>query len=211
MNTNKKPQYERIQRVGRLLWGFSWFWFIFNLLALLIAIATVVGLGVAGSKGDFEQVAKVFTHAHLIPGLDPSVMSEIVKWDLQEYLDHFWLTLLYITGALVYFVATMVFIFKIAAAWKRGDVLGNSPIRSFRILGWIYLIHGIVSQVWGMAGQFMGNTHTYELVYFSFIRDVCFRSCFTSGSGIEWGILVIAISWILKYAQEMREDLQLTI
>jgi len=211
MKTNDLSQYERIQRVGKILWGFSWFWLIFNMLALAIVVAVVVGLGMMDAAGSGEKVTRLFTHGNLIPGVDSAVMNEIVKWDYQNYLDHFWMTLFYTIGALLYFIATMVLILKIAAAWKKGDIFGDSPIQCFRLLGWIYLIHGVTSQIWGVAGQFWGNTHTFELVYFSFIRDVCFMSFTISGSGIEWGLLALTLSWILKLAREMRDEQQLTV
>jgi hypothetical protein len=57
----------------------------------------------------------------------------------------------------------MVLILKIATSWKQNDVFGDKPIRCFRILGWIYLIHGIIGQGWGIAGQFIGASNTGDI------------------------------------------------
>lgn len=123
----------------------------------------------------------------------------------------FWLSAFYAVTTTILFIVTMTFILKIAAAWRRGDVFGETPIRCFRILGWIYLIHGIVGQVWGMAAQFVGSTYTCELIYFSFFRDVLLMSFGMSGSGIEWGLLALTLSWILEHARLIRDEQELTV
>ena len=208
MMTELQPHQARIQKVGKVLWGFSWFWLIFNLLALLIVGVLTILLGVAGFG---EEFLKAIIQPDLVPGLDGEAHRKILEWDYAAYQDHFWLTLFYIVVATMVFLVTMVLILKIAAAWKRGDVFGNSPIRCFRILGWIYLIHGIIGQLWGMTAQFVGNTHTAELIYFSFIRDVNLMGFSTSGTGIEWGLLCLTLSWILEHARLMRDEQELTV
>ena len=213
MNESLQPHQSRIQKVGRLLWGFSWFWLIFNVIALLIVMATTLGLGLAGKAGEKESVIAMFagTTQIEIDGMTPEAIRSLVTWDYDSYLDHYWISFFYVTAALVIFVVTMALILRIAAAWKSGDVFGDKPIRSFRLLGWIYLIHGLVGQVWGMIGQFVGESHTAEVLYFSFIRDVSLLTFSMSGTGIEWGFLALALSWILEHARLLREEQQLTV
>ncbi len=213
MNESLQPHQSRIQKVGRLLWGFSWFWLVLNVMALLIVMATTLGLGLAGEAGEKENVISMFAGMGgiTIDGMTPEAIRSLVAWDYDSYLDHYWISFFYVAAALVIFVVTMALILRIAAAWKRGDVFGEKPIRSFRLLGWIYLIHGIVGQVWGMIGQFVGASHTAEVLYFSFIRDVSLFTFSMSGTGIEWGFLALALSWILEHARLLREEQQLTV
>jgi hypothetical protein len=211
MDFEQEPHKNRIQRAGRLLWLFSLIWLVLNSLALLLAISAVVGLKAMGGAEGLNQVISMFTHEGLVPGLDSEAIKNLVSWDYQTFLDHFWLTLFYYLSAGVLFTVTMFLILKIASSWKQNDVFGDKPIRCFRILGWIYLIHGIIGQGWGMAGQFIGASNTCDLIYFSYLRDVGLYSFTMSGTGIEWGFLCLTLSWILKHAQLALEEQKLVI
>ncbi len=211
MNTDIQSHQLQIQRAGKILWGFSWFWLIFNFIAFIIVGAMIIGLGIAGASGSRDEIVKTFAQSDLVPGLNAEISQQILAWDFAGYMDHIWLTTFYILFAASYFVLTMALILKIAARWKRGDVFGPSPIRTFRLLGWIYLIHGIIGQAWGMIGQFAGESNTSDVVYFSFIRDVGLMAFSTSGTGIEWGLLCLALSWILQHAKHLNDEQQLVV
>ncbi len=213
MDESLQPHQSRIQKVGRLLWGFSWFWMIFNGLALVVAMAVILGLGLAGGSGGKEEIIAMFAGLAegKIKGMAPEAIRSLVAWDYGSYLDHYWISVWSFAIAFAVFIATMTLILRIAAAWKRGDVFGDKPIQCFRLLGWIYLIQGIVGQVWGMVGQFVGASHTSEVLYFSFIRDVSLYTFSMSGTGIEWGFLALALSWILEQARLLREEQQWTV
>lgn len=213
MNESLQPHQSRIQKIGRLLWGFSWFCLVLNVIALVVVMATTLGLGLAGEGGEKDNVITMFAGIAgvEIAGMTPEALQSLVAWDYDSYLDHYWISFFQIAATLIIYVVTMTLILRIAAAWKRGDVFGDRPIKSFRLLGWIYLIHGIVGQVWGMIGQFVGASHTAEVLYFSFIRDVSLYTFSMSGTGIEWGFLALALSWILEHARLLREEQQLTV
>jgi hypothetical protein len=213
MNEFLQPHQSRIQKVGRLLWVFSWIWLIFNIVALGVVMAGVLALGLAGDEGNKEGVITMFAGMprEKIGGVTPEALRALLTWDYDSYLDHYWISFCYLIVAFIIFVATMTLILRIAAAWKIGDVFGDRPIKSIRLLGWIYLVHGIVGQAWGMLGQFMGASHTAEILYFSFIRDVSLYTFTMSGTGIEWGLLALALSWILEHARLLREEQQLTV
>jgi len=211
MNPDFEPHQKRIQRVGRLLWIFSWLWLIFNFLAMLIVVGTAVILSVMGRVGKAEEVAGLFMTKGLVPGVEDSVLLQILIWDYEGFQGSLGVTLFYAVFAGAFFVVTMGFILRIAASWKGGDVFGQRPIQSLRILGWLYLVHGILGQSWGVISAWIGFSNTMELIYFSFIRDVCYYTFSTSGSGIEWGLLALALSWILEHARLMREDQLQTI
>ncbi len=216
MNESLQPHQSRIQKVGRLLWGFSWFWLVFNVIALGGVMAGVLALGLAGEAGDREGVITMFAgmagmSGVKIDGMTPEAFRSLVAWDYDSYLDHYWMSFCYVLIAFITFVVTMMLILRIAAAWKRGDVFGDGPIRSFRLLGWMYLVHGIVGQVWGMVAQFVGASNTAEVLFFSFIRDGSLYTFSMSGTGIEWGFLALALSWILEHARLLREEQQLTV
>jgi len=213
MSESLQPHQSQIQKVGRFLWGFSWFWLIFNAIALGVAMATVLGLGLAGDLGEKETIITMFAGfvEGKIEGMTSEALGSLVAWDYESYLKHYWISFGYLAVTFAVFIVTMTLILRIAAAWKRGDVFGDNPIRSFRLLGWIYLIHGIVGQIWGMIGQFVGASHTAEVLYFSFVRDVALFSFTFSGTGIEWGLLALALSWILEHARLLRDEQQLTV
>ena len=211
MDTDLEPHLHQIRRAGKILWGFALCWLIFNLLASIIVILTIIFLGVAGSAGESKMITETFAGNEHFQSIDAEVLEKILAIDFANFLEHFWLTQFYSIFATGYFALTMVLILKIASAWKRGDVFGPTPIRLFRTLGWIYLVHGIIGQAWGMAAQFIGDSNTSDLIYFSFIRDVSLMSFSTSGTGIEWGLLCLALSWILKHAKALRDEQQLVV
>jgi hypothetical protein len=209
MNTDLQPHQAQIQRAGKILWGFSWVWLVLNALAFVIVIITTMALGLGGNAGAAQEIVEAFSTSGLVPDVSQDALRKILAWDFQAYLDNLLLTSFWITFAAAYFIFTMTLILRIAAAWKRGDVFGAKPIRTFRLLGWVYLIHGIVGQAWGMIAQFVGNSNTCDLIYFSFIRDVCLMAFCTSGTGIEWGCL--ALSWMLEHARLLRHEQDLVV
>lgn len=206
-----QPLQDRIKSIGKLLWIFTICWFVFNLIALLIVVATVIGFRIAGTTGARDTVIETFARTDLFPDVSKEAILAICAYDYDNFLEHFWPTLFLIVAATAFFVATMIFIMKIARAMMKGDILSHSAIRSLHILAWLYLIHGIVGQLWGMVGQFVAQSNTMGLLYFSFMRDVCLYSFAFSGSGIEWGLLLLAFSWILKHARLMRDEQLLVV
>lgn len=206
MEDKMQPHERKIRKAGKFLWVFSWIWMVINSLSCLAVIGAVVFLGHLG-KDEAIGMAEWSS----VPGLETEHVETIVGWDFAAFQDHYWMTLFYISYALVFFIISMVLILKIAASWKRCDVFGEAPIRNLRILGWVSLIHGVIGQVWGTAGVFLSNSKTEELLYFSFLRDTCFASFYMNGTGIEWGILALTTSWILKHAQLIREDQALVV
>lgn len=211
MNTALQPFQERVQKIGKLLWIFTICWLVFNAIALCIMVATVIGLGIAGRSEHRETIINMFSQPSLIPGVNEDAMKAIVSWDYDSYIEHLWLTAFLAIAASAFFVATMIFILKIARAMMKGDILSHPAIKSMHILGWLYLVQGTIGQLWGMAGQFIAHSNTADILYFSFIRDACLYSFSFSGSGIEWGLLVLAISWILKHARQMRDEQLLVV
>jgi hypothetical protein len=147
----------------------------------------------------------MFAFDDLVPSLELESIRQIVAWDFETFVDHFWLTLTLAVLSTAYFVATMILILRIARSLKKGELLSHRAIGSLHILGWLYVIQGTVSFIWGIAGQFLWTSNTCDLLYFSFIQDVCSYSFTFSGSGIEWGMLALALSWIAKSYLEEQE------
>ncbi len=125
--------------MGRLLRGFSWFWLVLNVIALVIVIFTTLGLGLAGAVGEGENIITMFAGMAegKVEGMTPEAIRALVAWDFSSYSDHYWISVCYFAVALVVFAVTMALILRIAAAWKRGDVFGDKPIQCFRLLSWI--------------------------------------------------------------------------
>lgn len=196
---------ERIIRIGKLLYGFVLGWLILNSIALLLMLAVVVELYVVGTSGSRQTVVDLFTYAELVPGLGAEEIEKIITWDYETFLDHFWLILTLALVSTAYFVTTMILMLRIAKSLKRGELLSKRAIGSLHLLGWIYVIQGVVAFFWGIIGQMVWTSNTCELLYFSFIHDVCNFSFTFSGSGIEWGMLALALSWIAKSFQEEQE------
>ena len=211
MDSATQSLQDRVKTIGKTLWIFSILWLIFNIIALLLMVGTIVVLGVAGKSEYRNDIIEIFGPWEPIPGVTTEVIETIVSWDYDHFLETFWLTLTLAIAALVFFVVTMVLIIKVARAMKQGDILNESAIRSLHLLGWLYLIQGIVGQLWGMLGQFIAASKTAEVLYFSFVRDVSLFSFSFSGTGIEWGLLVIAISSILRHARLMRDEQLLVV
>ncbi|MDF1657809.1 MAG: hypothetical protein P1U58_09360 [Verrucomicrobiales bacterium] len=196
---------DRIIRIGKLLHGFVLAWLIFNSIALFTLLASVIGFRIAGASGARESVVKLFSFSDLVPGLGAAEISTIVDWDYQTFLDHFWMIFGLALLSSAYFVVTMVMILKIAGSLRRGELLSQNVTGSLHMLGWLYLVQGVVALVWGLIAQFVWTSNTCDLLYFSFIQDVVLYSFTFSGSGIEWGMLVLALSWIAKAFQEEQE------
>ena len=197
---------DKIIRVGKLLFGFVVTWLILNAIALLIVLSSVVGMKVAGSTPEGANVlTELMSSLPTIPGLDGEEIQKITAWDLQSFLDHFWLIFTLALVSTIYFFVTMTLLLRIAGSLKQGELLSHRAIKSLNLLGWLYLVQGIVALVWGVIAQFVWTSNTCELLYFSFIHDVCNYTFAFSGSGIEWGMLALALSWIAQSFQEEQE------
>ena len=203
-----QPHEAKIRKAGKVLWVFSWIWLVFNSLACLFVIGAVIVFYFFGAEEGFKEL---MIGSVEVPGLDRNHLEAILSWDYASFQNHFWLTLFYITAAFVVYLVSMIFILKIAAAWKKCDVFGEVPIRNLRLLGWVALIHGIIGNTWGMLGSYIGESNTCSLIYYSFLRDTCLYSFYMNGSGIEWGLLALMMSWILKHAQLIRADQELVV
>lgn len=210
MEEKWEPHVKRIRNVGTLLSIFAWIWLVMNTLAFLVVLGTTLFLRFLPKDG-IDYLTGEYAGALKIPGVDTEAIKKIMEWDHQSFVDHFFLTLFLILFSMAYMMTTLILLLRIARAWSRGDVLADTAVRCFGILGWLYLIQGILGQAWGMIGQFVGNSNTCELIYFSFVRDTALYTFAFSGSGIEWGLLALAISWIMKQARQMREEQLLVI
>lgn len=198
------PNQVRIRKAGLIL----------RILAIIAAVvvpltmipAIIYANVFANMAADPEQYDEVidFFYEEVTEGLNHEFISE----DLKFYVQHRW----FVTGHLI-FATTMgcisiFLLLRLSSCWIKGDVFSPRPIGCFRWMGILFISQGAIGLVYGFiapmspATLFSAST-IYEL-------STMMVSMPPMG-GIEAGIVLLTLAWILDWGRQLREEQELTV
>ncbi|HAV12945.1 MAG TPA: hypothetical protein DCX06_05555 [Opitutae bacterium] len=195
-NNNKK-----LKRMGIALIIIAALSFVFfSLFALLLTLMLTIV-----PREEFDEILTVLPEGIQASDSIATLQSaDLAFFETQTSL----MTVSAIFGVIV-FTSITYFLFRIGLAWKRKETFTKPVISSIHWIGVISILNAIVTFCLSITAsespgsQAFGHTFLYDLIIYGGE---------TNGLGnLSTGLLLIALGWVLKHGQALKEEHELTV
>ncbi len=205
MTTNPLHYQKKVRRMGTLLAIVSWFGLAVCVLGFIfLMIFNVVWGEYIREFGEFPLGVD-----DLPAGISAEMtVAELIQTDNEFLQANMGLFSIHLALAFVFYAFVAIIFLRIAFAWRRSEPFTNTTTGGLRWLGILLLAQSVFGFIYSSFATeslswILDNSALYDVALESFIGSY--------GHNLEFGILLVALSWVLEYGSKMKEEQELTV